>query len=105
VLHSLVFPAVALVVLDGAEDLGTEKSISLRLEGAIVDGLGLLDLAVRPLPDFLGRCQGNLHGVVTGRILGLCKKIIQLFHALLLLILRGSGSHPKTDLYLLPFAY
>jgi hypothetical protein len=53
VLHALVLAAVALVVLHWAKDLGAEKSVALGLEGAVVDGLGLLDLAVRPLADLV----------------------------------------------------
>ena len=48
VLHALVLAAEALPVGDRAEDLRTEQTIPLRLEGAVVDGLGLQDLAVRP---------------------------------------------------------
>jgi hypothetical protein len=48
VLHALVLAAVALVVLHRAKDLGAEEAVTLRLEGAVVDRLGLLDLAVRP---------------------------------------------------------
>ena len=46
VLHALVLAAQALVVLDRAEDAGAEQAVALRLEGAVVDGLRLLDLAV-----------------------------------------------------------
>ena len=46
VLHALVLAAVALVVLHRAKDLRAEEPVALRLEGAVVDGLGLLDLAV-----------------------------------------------------------
>ena len=46
VLHALVFAAVALPVLGWAENLGAEKPVTFRLEGAIVDGFRLLDLAV-----------------------------------------------------------
>ena len=53
VLHALVLAAVALVVLHRAEDLRAEQAVALRLERAVVDGLGLLDLAVRPLADLL----------------------------------------------------
>ena len=53
VLHALVLAAVALVVLHRAEDLGAEEPVALRLEGPVVDRLGLLDLAVRPLADLL----------------------------------------------------
>ena len=45
-LHPLVFAAQALVVLDRAEDPRAEQAVALRLEGAVVDRLGLLDLAV-----------------------------------------------------------
>ena len=53
VLHALVLAAVALVVLHRAEDLGAEQAVPLRLERAVVDGLRLLHLAVRPLADLL----------------------------------------------------
>ena len=53
VLHALVLAAVALVVLHRPEDLRAEQAVPLRLEGAVVDGLGLLHLAVRPLADLL----------------------------------------------------
>ena len=53
VLHALVLAAVALVVLDRAEDLRAEEAVAFRLEGPVVDGLRLLDLAVRPLADLL----------------------------------------------------
>src|ERR1700744_817107 len=47
-LHALVLAAQALVVLDRAEDARAEQAVALRLERAVVDGLRLLDLAVRP---------------------------------------------------------
>jgi len=40
VAHALVLAAVALVVLRRAEDLRAEEPVPLRLEGAVVDGLG-----------------------------------------------------------------
>ena len=46
--HALVFTAQALIVLDRAKDLGAEQPVPLRLEGAVVDGLGLFDLTVGP---------------------------------------------------------
>ena len=55
VLQALVLAAQALVVLDRAEDLGAEQAVTLRLEGAVVDRLGLLHLAERPRPDLLRR--------------------------------------------------
>src|SRR5246127_3233300 len=48
VLHPLVLAAQALVILDRPEDARTEQTVALGLEGAIVDRLGLFDLAVRP---------------------------------------------------------
>src|SRR5690606_8956996 len=50
---ALVLAAVALPVPGGAEDLLAEEAVLLGLEGAVVDGLGLLDLAVRPCADVL----------------------------------------------------
>src|SRR4029078_1730619 len=48
VLHALVLAAQALIVLHRAEDARAEQPVALRLEGAIVDRLGLLDLPKRP---------------------------------------------------------
>ena len=62
-LEALVLAAQALVVLDGSEDLGAEQAVALRLEGAVVDGLRLLDLAERPGPDQVRRGQADLDGV------------------------------------------
>src|SRR5919206_375584 len=48
VLHALVLPAQALVILDRPENARAEQAVALRLERAVVDGLGLFDLAVGP---------------------------------------------------------
>src|SRR5438477_2275081 len=48
VLHPLVLAAQALVLLDRPKDAGAEQPVPLGLEGAVVDRLGLLDLAVGP---------------------------------------------------------
>ena len=53
VLHALVLAAEALPVGDRAKDAGAEESVALRLEGAVVDGFRLGDLAMRPAADFL----------------------------------------------------
>ena len=63
VLHALVLAAEALPVGDGAKDAGAEEAVALRLEGAVVDGLGLGDLAVRPGADLLRGGELNLDGV------------------------------------------
>src|SRR5262249_42606582 len=55
VLHALVLAAQALVVLDRPEDACAEQAVALRLEGPVVDGLRLLDLAVGPGQNLLGR--------------------------------------------------
>ena len=56
---ALVLAAVALPVPGGTEDLLAEEPVLLRLEGAVVDGLGLLDLAVRPRADVVGGGQAD----------------------------------------------
>src|SRR5205823_7064842 len=48
VLHPLVLAAQAFVVLDRPEDARAEQAVALGLEGPVVDGLRLLDLAVEP---------------------------------------------------------
>src|SRR5881398_3919220 len=48
VANPLVLAAVALPVLHRAEDALAEQPIPFRLEGPVVDGLGLRDLAPRP---------------------------------------------------------
>jgi hypothetical protein len=43
--HALVLAAVAFPVAGRTEDLFAEKTVLLRLQGAVVDGFRLLDLA------------------------------------------------------------
>ena len=54
-LHALVLAAEAFPIGYWAEDAGAEQSVALGLEGAVVDGLGFGDFAVRPLRIFLAR--------------------------------------------------
>jgi hypothetical protein len=54
ILHALVLAAQTLVVLDRTEDARAEQAVALGLERAVVDRLGLLDLAERPREDPLG---------------------------------------------------
>ena len=49
----LVLAAVALPVLGRTEDALVEEAVLLRLERAVVDRLGLGDLALAPLPDLV----------------------------------------------------
>src|SRR3546814_7672617 len=67
VLHALVLAAQALVVLDRPEDGGAEQAVALGLEGAVVDGLGLLDFAERPRADQVRRGQRDLDRVEVER--------------------------------------
>ena len=50
---ALVLAAVALPVLGGTKNPLAEQAVALRLQGAVVDGLRLLDLAVGPLANLL----------------------------------------------------
>src|SRR5204862_7577119 len=55
VADALVLAAVALPVLRGSEDALAEEPVLLRLQRAVVDRLGLGDLARRPVTDLLAR--------------------------------------------------
>src|SRR5438034_10500315 len=74
-LQALVLAAKALVVLDRPEDLGAEEPVALRLEGAVVDGLGLLHLAVGPRADLLGRCEPDLDRIELLLLLDLLEEL------------------------------
>ena len=63
VLHALVLAAEALPVGDRAEDLRTEQTVPLRLEGAVVDRLRLQNLTVRPGTNLLRGGETDLDGV------------------------------------------
>ncbi len=78
--HALVLAAITFVVLGRTENLGAKQPVALRLEGAVVDGLGLLYLAVRPRADHLGRRDRNPDRVERDRILGLFEQAEQVFH-------------------------
>src|SRR5205807_3689249 len=55
VADALVLAAVALPVLGRTEDALAEEAVALGLERAVVDRLGLRDLAGRPVTDLLRR--------------------------------------------------
>jgi hypothetical protein len=59
VADALELAAVALPVLDRTEDPLAEEPVPLRLEGAVVDGLGLRDLTEAPPTDLVR--GGDLH--------------------------------------------
>ena len=60
IFHALVFAAEAFVILDRPEDTGAEQTVPLGLEGPVVDGFRLFDLAERPRQDPLWRGQADL---------------------------------------------
>ena len=89
VLHALVLAAQAFVVLHRPEDAGAEQPVPLRLEGAVVDGLRLLDLAVAPAQDLIRAGQRNLDPVEGGNFLAVLEDVHQfLIHVLSLLAWR-----------------
>src|SRR5579863_3552402 len=59
VLHPLVLAAQALIILDRPEDARAEQPVALRLEGAVVYGLRLLDFAVGPGQNLFRRRDRN----------------------------------------------
>jgi hypothetical protein len=62
-LHPLVFATQAFPVRNRTENLGTEQTVTLGLEGTVVDGLRLRDFAFGPGTNLLGRGQANLDAV------------------------------------------
>src|SRR6267143_2124252 len=60
---ALVLSAVAFPVPRRTEDALAEKTVALRAERAVVDGLRLRDLAVRPRHDRVRRRQRKLQRV------------------------------------------
>jgi hypothetical protein len=61
--NRLKFPAVALPLLGGSEDALAEEAVLLRSQGAVVDGLGLLDLAVAPAPYHVRAGEANHYAI------------------------------------------
>ncbi len=53
VANGLEFTAVTFPFFCGTEDSLTEQTVFFRTKGSVVDGLGFLDLAIRPRPDLL----------------------------------------------------
>ncbi len=64
----LVAAAVALPVLGGSEDTLAEQAVPLGLQRAVVDGFGLLYLAVRPFHYLLGGSKADLQRVKISEI-------------------------------------
>jgi hypothetical protein len=79
-LHAFVLAAITLIILYRPENLGTEKTVSLRLECPVVNGLRLLHFAMGPIPDLAGGCKRNSYCIKIYRLLGFGKKAKQFFH-------------------------
>jgi hypothetical protein len=92
VLQPLVLAAQALVVLDRPEDLRAEEAVAFGLERAVVDRLGLLNLAVRPRADLLGRRKADLDRVELFFLCDLLEQIEQCLHSFLSVGVEGRGS-------------
>ena len=60
VADALILAAVALPVLRGPDNALAEQAVALRLQGAVVDGLGLLHFAVAPFADLIRRGKADL---------------------------------------------
>ncbi len=58
VLHPLVLAAVALKILDRSKYLGTEQTVSFRLEGSVIDGFGFFHFPERPASNGFRRGHG-----------------------------------------------
>ena len=55
VLHTLVLAAVTLVILYRSENLGTEQTVSFRLESPVVYGLRFFHLSMGPVSNLARR--------------------------------------------------
>src|ERR1700709_1410551 len=91
VLHALILAAQALVILDRPEDARAEQAVALRLEGPVVNGLRLFDLAVGPGQNLL-RARDRNPDLVEDLRRGLRTEQIHNFlvHRLLLDLERGA---------------
>src|ERR1700682_5045075 len=80
ILHALVLAAQALIILDRTKYAGAEQPVSLRLEGAVVDRLGLFVLAIGPRADALRAGDRDPDLVEALRPRNLPKDVHQLIH-------------------------
>ena len=60
--HALVLTAETFPVSYGTKNTRAEESITLRLEGAIVNRLRFRYLSMRPLPDLFRGREGDTNG-------------------------------------------
>src|SRR5271157_6091429 len=98
-LHPFVLSAEAFPVFYRTEDLGAEKPVAFRFEGAIINGFRLLYFSIGPFPDLLGRCKLYPYCIKVFRILRFLEKGINIFYqpnsSLLFFFSRSSTSSPR----------
>src|SRR5438045_7359376 len=92
VFHALVLAAQAFVILDRTEDAGAEQAVTLGLERAVVDRLGLLDLAEGPAADLVRRRDADLDLVEGLRLGDRVREVRQFVHFVLLTLPRTGGA-------------
>ena len=63
VADALILAAVALPVLGRSKNALAVQAVTLRLQGAVVDGFGLFDLAVAPCADLLRGGKADFNGI------------------------------------------
>jgi hypothetical protein len=66
VFHALVLAAETLPISDRTENPGAKQTVTLRLEGTVVDRLRLGDFTVRPATNLFRRSQADADGVEVG---------------------------------------
>ncbi len=69
----LVLAAVTLPVLHRSKNALTEKSILLRLQRSVVDGLRLFYFTMGPLQNLLRRSQADLDRIKLNRLINIVK--------------------------------
>src|SRR5579872_721548 len=75
VLHTFVFAAQALPVRHRAENAGAEKTVFLRFEGSVIDGLRLRHFTVRPGTNLL---WGGQTDSTTVKIGNGCRSVVRI---------------------------
>src|SRR5512145_1347010 len=87
-LHTLIASAKTFVILNRPEYLGAEQTVSLRLEGPVIDRLRLFDFTVGPGKNLFRRGDRNLHCVESDRIFWFFKINENVFHRLFSYLLK-----------------
>jgi hypothetical protein len=68
VFHTLVFTAIALVILGWTENLGAEQAFTLRLKSPVVYGFRLFYFTEGTFPNLFGRNQRQPNSIEAERI-------------------------------------